>query len=144
MATEPKELTEARTLLGKFEADMRAPASLAHLSEALAVLEDVHVDSPPAVAEIASNIAFAYQKKVQVEVESLFAREPLLHGEIVDHWTSVFAEFERTGFALSPAAALVRSKMLMGRVEKDIKLMSPAEQQELLERLQRNASSGDN
>ena len=143
MPPEPNLLTEARTLLGKFEAEMHAPTALGHLSEALALLADLRADPSLNVADIASNIALTYQKKVQVEIESLLTREPVLHGEIVDHWTNVFAEFERAGFVLSTAAATARSKMLMGRIERDISLMSPAERQDFLERLQRKLSNGD-
>lgn len=137
MPAEPRELTEARQLLGKFETEMRRPEGLVHLSEALSLLAEVRATAESErIAQVASNIALAYANKVRAEVEPLLAQEPAPHWEIVDHWQKVFTEFERAGFTLPADVAGARSRLLMKKLERDITLMSPAERQELLEKLQ--------
>jgi len=137
MAYEPRELTEARELLGKFEAEMSRPKGLVHLSEALPLLADVCAAAESErTTQVASNIALAYVRKVQTEVEHLMRQESPPHWEIVCHWQKVFAEFERSGFALPAETAEALSKLLMKKWRKDISLMSASERQELLEKLQ--------
>lgn len=137
MPSEPEELAEARELLGKFEAEMHRPEGIAHLSEALSLLADVRAGAESErIAQIASNVALTYAKKIQGEVELLLSREPSVHWEILKHWHKVFAEFERAGFAAPADAEGVHSKLLMKIFKKDIALMSPSERQKLLERLQ--------
>ncbi|MEK6755208.1 MAG: hypothetical protein AABZ02_03550 [Bacteroidota bacterium] len=137
MPTEPKELTEARELLGKFEAEMHRSEGIIHLSEALSLLADVRAGAESErIAQIASNIGLTYVKKAQAEVEVLLTRAPSAHWETVDHWQKVFAEFERSGFTLPADAATARSRLLMKKTEREIDLMSPTERQQLLEKLQ--------
>jgi hypothetical protein len=137
MPTEPTELTEARALLGRFELDMHRPESLVHLSDALSLLADMRADagSEP-VKLVASNLSLAYLKKAQAAVEELLAREPSVHWDIVDHWQEVFAEFERSGFALPRDISETRSKLLMKKMNREIALMSPSERKALIEKLE--------
>ena len=100
---EPKELTEARQLLGKVEAEIRSPEGLVHLSEGLSLLVDVRASAESeSIAQVASNIALTYAKKVKSEVEALLAQESAPHWEIVGHWQKVLAEFGRSGLPLTP------------------------------------------
>ena len=129
MAAESRELTEARALLARFEAEMRKPEGLAHLSEALALLADLRDEGETdRSALVASNMAQAYAAKVQREIEGL-AREQIVHMEIILHWLSVLQEFENAGFPLPPGMDASRSTLLLKR-------MSPSERQVLLQKLQ--------
>src|SRR3972149_818366 len=123
MPTEPKELTEARELLGKFEAEMHRSEGIIHLSEALSRLADVRAGAESErIAQIASNIGLTYVKKAQAEVEVLLTREAPAHWETVDHWQKEFAEFERSGFTLPADAVAARSRLLMKKTEREIDL----------------------
>lgn len=87
MQREPKALAEARQLLGKFELEMRSPEGLVHLSEGLSLLADVRANAESeTIAQVASNIALTYAKKVKTEVEALLPQEPAPHSEILAHW----------------------------------------------------------
>ena len=142
MAQELRELTEARELLGKFEANMHTSEGLAHLSEGLSLLADIRTDGEAdSVVQVASNIAIAYMKKVHAVVERLIVQEPPPHWEIVGHWGRVFGEFERSGFTLPAQIAETRSKLLLKKWEKDIAQMPPTERQEFIRKLQ--ARDGD-
>lgn len=137
MPTEPNELTEARALLGRFEEEMHRPESLVHLSDALTLLADMQGDAgSEQVRLVASNLSFAYLKKVHAAVEELLAREPSVHWDTVDHWKEVFAEFERSGFDLPQDISETRSKLLRSKIERHIALMSPSERKALIEKLQ--------
>jgi len=130
MAPEPKELTEARQLLGKFEVEMRSPEGLIHLSEGLSLLADVRATAESEkIAQVASNIALTYAKKVKTEIDTLLGQEPAPHWEIVGHWQKVLTEFERSGLPLPDGMGVPFLDLL-------IKKLSPAERQELLEKLQ--------
>lgn len=136
MPTEPAELAEARAHLEKFEAKMRTPDGLVHLSEGLALLENFRTGgASERFAEVASNLALAYAKKVQSEVESLISREPSIHLEVFDHWRKVFAEFDQSGFTLPQEVINARSKLWGRTIDKHVELMSPSERKDLLERL---------
>lgn len=129
MPAEMKEMTEARALLARFEAEMHKPEGIVHLSDALALLADVRdAGASDKATEIASNIVMAYARKANRAVENL-AREPIVHIEVVEHWHKVFREFEQAGFALSPEIASAQFTLLL-------KKMSPSERQVLLEKLQ--------
>lgn len=137
MPDEPEELTEARELLEKFEAQMRKPEGVVHLSEALSLLADVRAGTDSErIAQIASNVALAYARKVQSEVELLLSREPAVHWEIVNHWQNVFSEFEHSGFPVPQEVANTRSKLVMTKWDREIALMSPTEKEKFLERLE--------
>jgi hypothetical protein len=137
MPTEPNELTGARTLLARFEAEMHRPEGLVHLSEALLLLADIRADAESEkVRQVALNLSLAYAKKVQAQVEPLLSSEEPVHWETVEHWQKAFGEFERSGFTLPQDVADTRSKLLMKKMDREIALMSPSERKELLERLQ--------
>src|SRR2546423_888203 len=123
MALEPNELSEARELLGKFESNIRRPEGLVHLSEALSLLAEVRANAEPErIAQVASNIALAYVKKVHGEIEPLLTQELPPHWEIVNHWQKVLVEFERSGFALPANVVEARSALLMKKYEREIAL----------------------
>jgi len=129
MPSEPRELAEAREQLAEFEAAMDRPDGIPPLSDALALLADLRDgEAGGRDAQIASNIARAYEKKVLREVERL-AREHIVHIDTVVHWLNVLETFESAGFVLSPETATARSTLAL-------KKMSPAERQALLERQQ--------
>ena len=129
MPAETKELTEARALLARFEAEMHKPEGIVHLSDALALLADVRdAGGSDKATEIASNIVMAYARKAYRAVENL-AREPIVHIEVVEHWHKVFREFEQAGFSLPPEMASAQFTLLL-------KKMSPSERQVLLQKLQ--------
>lgn len=137
MPIEPNELTEARALLARFETEMLRPEGLVYLAEALSLLNDIRADTESEkIGQVASNLALAYAKTVQAQVEPLVSREPPVHWETVEHWQKVFSEFERAGFALPQGVAETRSKLLMKKLDREIALMSPSERKGLLERLQ--------
>lgn len=136
VSAEPVDLAEARALLEKFEAKMRTPEGLGHLSDGLALLADLRTGaSSERYAQVASRLAMAYARTAQGAVESLLSREPSIHWEVFDHWRKVFAEFEQSGFTLPQEVADVRSKLWDKTMDKYIKQMSPSERNELLERL---------
>ena len=63
MPAEMKEMTEARALLAKFEADMHKAEGIVHLSDALALLADVRdAGAAGQSATIASNITTPAEK----------------------------------------------------------------------------------
>jgi hypothetical protein len=127
---EPKELTEARELLGKFEVEMRRPEGLVRLSEGLSLLADVRATAESErITQVVSNLALAYARKVKAEVELLLAQDLPPHWEIVAHWQQVLTEFERSGFSLPKEIGEPFLELL-------IRKLSPAERQELLEKLQ--------
>jgi hypothetical protein len=129
MQPDGKEMNEARGLLAKFEAEMHKPEGVVHLSEALSLLADIRDGGESdKVVEIASNIALAYARKIQREIENL-AREPIVHLEIVEHWHKVLQEFDHAGFPLPPEMEAARFTLLL-------KKMSPSERQYFLEKLQ--------
>lgn len=109
----------------------------AHLVDGLSLLAAVREGLMSShEVQVASNVAFAYARKAAAEVESLLSREPLIHWETVNHWKNVFSEFERAGFSLPQDVAQSRSKLFMRDAERVIKLLSPSERKELLDRLQ--------
>ena len=129
MPAETKEMTEARALLAKFEADMHKAEGIVHLSDALALLADVRdAGDSGQSATIASNIALAYARKIQRVLE-LLGRETIVHADTVAHWNKVCEEFEQAGFPLPPEVTAARSTLLL-------KKMSPSERQTLLRRRQ--------
>ena len=135
MPNEPIELTDARVLLGRFETEMHRPEGLAHLSEALSLLADIRADTESErVRQIALNLSLAYARKVQEQIETLLSRETF-HWETLEHWQKMFAEFERSGFALPRDVADTRAKFVMKKMEREIAHMSPSERTELIERL---------
>jgi DNA-directed RNA polymerase specialized sigma24 family protein len=134
---EPAELVRARDLLGRFEAEMGRPEAAAHLSEALSLLAEVRDDAESeSVARVATNLAMAYARKIQTEVEELLSREPLIHLQVIAHWQKTFAAFESAGFALPEAVAAARSRLTFEEARKAIRQLSPAQRQELLQQLQ--------
>jgi hypothetical protein len=131
MPGESRELMEARGLLARFEAEMRKPEGIAHLSEALELLGDIRdAGESDRDALVATNIAQAYATKVQREIEGL-AREQIVHMDTILHWLSVLREFENAGFPLTAGLESARSTLLL-------KKMSPSERQVLLQKLQAN------
>lgn len=137
MTTEPVELIKARALFGIFEVQMRRPEGIVHLAEALSFLADVRADTASEKnGQIASNLALAYVRRVQREVESLLSLEPSVHWETVSHWQKVFAEFEQCGFTLPQEVGETRSKLWAKKAHSELRLMSQSERKELLEKLQ--------
>src|SRR5438128_646516 len=93
-------LTEARECFRRFEAEMEYPEGLTHLSEALSQLADIAADTlSAALQQTCSTMASTYARRVQARVQPLLTQS-LVHEEILDHWRTVFLEFERSGFAL--------------------------------------------
>lgn len=137
MPTESKDLVEARGLLGRFEAEMEHADCLPHLVDGLSLLAAVRENSTSSIEQqVASNVALAYARKAGANVESLLSREPRIHWETVNHWRNVFSEFEQAGFELPQEVAQIRSSLSMREAERAIKLLSPSERKELLDRLQ--------
>lgn len=137
MQNEPDELTNARALLARFEAEMNRPEGLVHLQEALSILADIrgHHESGD-VNQIASNLPLAYARKVQARVEPFLSSEQPIHWETVEHWLKIFQEFENSEFVLPQDIAETRSKLLMEKMKREIGLMSRAERKKFLEQLQ--------
>ena len=134
---EPTKLASARGLLGKFESEMHRPEATAHLSEALSLLAELRDDTESeSVARVATNLAMAYAKEIQAEVEALLAREPAIHLDVIAHWQKTFSAFENAGFALPEAVAAVRSRLAVEEARKAIRQLSPTQRQELIQRLQ--------
>lgn len=136
MYAEPDELIEARALLGKFEAEMERPDSLGDLTSALSLLAYVRANASPEFGQVATNLAIAYAKRTQDVVESLLAREPSLHGGTVDHWQAVLTAFLQYELAFPPEVTKTRSKLIMRKANKTIKLLSPEDRQRLIALLQ--------
>ena len=112
MASEPKELAEARALLAKFEADMARADALGYLADALAMLADIREsDASTSYGQLAENVALSYSRKVHSRVEALLSGEPLIHWDTLNHWEEVFAEFERSGFSLPQETVETRSRL---------------------------------
>lgn len=135
--TEPNELTKARTLLGRFETEMHRPEGLVHLSEALSLLADIRAGSASEqVKQVALNLSLLYANKIQVQIELLLSREPSIHWTIFEHWKKILDEFECSGFELSQDVAETRKKLRMREVNKEIRLLSPSEHEQLVRLLQ--------
>ncbi len=112
MTSEPKELAEARALLARFEVDMARAEALGYLADGLAMLSDVRdADASTTYGQLAENVAMSYSRKVRLRVESLLSGEPLIHWDTLNHWEEVFAEFERSGFALPEETVETRSRL---------------------------------
>lgn len=138
MHGEPEDLIEARALLVKFEAEieMGRPAPLGDLTSALSLLAYVRANASTEFGQVATNLAIAYAKRTQVVVESLLAREPSLHGDTVDHWQAVLTAFLQYELAFPPEVAETRSKLIVRKVNKEIKQLSPEDRQRLVALLQ--------
>ena len=140
MPTEPPELTEARALLARFEAEMHRPEGLVHLSDALLLLADARAGAvSDQTALVATNLSLAYLRRVQKAVEALLARESSFHWETINHWRDVFGEFELSGVGLSQDVVETRSKLLNKKVE----LMPLSERQALIEKLEASGKKKD-
>ena len=64
MPIEPRDLTEARRLLSKFEAEIERSEGLAHLLEALSLLADVDIDATSTeLQQTCSNMVFTMREK---------------------------------------------------------------------------------
>lgn len=136
MPIEPTELVEARAHLERFESRMQTPEGLVHLSEGLALLQVIRTDgTSERLDEIAFNLALAYAKKVQCEVESLLSREHSIHLDVFGQWLKVFAEFDQAGFTLPQEVTNARSKLWDRTSNKYLKQLSPSERKDLFERL---------
>ena len=136
MREEPEELTEARALLGTFEAEMGRPDSIGDLTSALSMLAYVRANESTEFGQVAANLATAYAKRAQEAVESLLAREPTLHWDTVDHWQTVLTTFLQYELAVPPEVAETRSKLIRRKMDREIKLLSPEERQRLIALLQ--------
>jgi len=133
MATEPPELTEARALLARFEAEMHRPEGHVHLSDALFLLAELRERGvSDQMTLVATNLSLAYLKRVQKAVETVLARESSLHWEVINQWRDLFGEFELAGFELPQDVIETRSKLL----DKKVELMPLSERQALVEKLQ--------
>jgi len=133
MATEPPELTEARALLARFEAEMHRPEGHVHLSDALFLLAELRERGvSDQMTLVATNLSLAYLNRVQKAVETVLARESSLHWEVINHWRNLFGEFELAGFELPQDVIETRSKLL----DKKVELMPLSERQALVEKLQ--------
>ena len=140
MQIEPPELADARALLERFEGEMSRQEGLMFLSDALSLLSDIRDDAASAqLVLVASNIAFAYAKRVQRAVDALLDREPTVHWETINHWRNVFDEFEVAGFELPQDVVETRSMLLSKKTE----LMPASEREELLKRLQAEKDKGN-
>lgn len=136
MHGEPEDLIEARALLGKFEAAMGHPDSIGDLTSGLSLLAYVRANASTEFGQVATNLAIAYAKRTQVVVESLLAREPSLHGDTVNYWQAVLTAFLQYELAFPPEVAETRSKLIMRKMNREIKLLSPEERQRLIALLQ--------
>ena len=140
MQIEPPELADARALLERFEGEMSRQEGLMFLSDALSLLSDIRDDAASAqLVLVASNIAFAYAKRVQRAVDALLDREPTVHWETINHLRNVFDEFEVAGFELPQDVVETRSMLLSKKTE----LMPASEREELLKRLQAEKDKGN-
>lgn len=136
MSHEPEELTEARHLLAKFEAQMGRPEGFVYLNDALPLLASACENAEfPGADQIASNIAAAYLRKVQAAVEEMLVCEPLVHTETVDQWQKVFNRFELSAFPFPKEVAETRSKLVLRKLKQNLKLLTREERREFLERL---------
>lgn len=130
MPSESNELTRARELLGKFEAEMGRAEGIVYLSEGLTLLTEVRESAESdRVTQIAANIALTYAKKARAQVEAMLGQEPPPHWEIVAHWQEVLAEFRRSGFSLPDEIGEPFARLLVNK-------LTPEERQELLVKLQ--------
>jgi hypothetical protein len=133
MPDQPRNLTNARELLSKFESEIGHPESLVYLSEALALLADVATDvtSSAELKQTCSNIASAYARKVQEKVRPLLEQESPIAWETIDHWRKVFSEFEVSDFTF-PSVSESQSALMKKMVEQ----MPISDQKRLLQLLQ--------
>ena len=137
MASEPRELAEARALLARFEADMARAESVRYLADALSLLADVReTHAATDYGPRASNVALSYAKKVQARVASMLSGEPLIHWDVLGHWEELFAEFERSGFPLPEEMDDTRSRLWRRKADRAVGAMSSSERSELLNKLQ--------
>jgi hypothetical protein len=133
MPIEPKDLTEARMLLSKFEVEIERSEGLVHLSEALSLLANVATDATfVELKQTCANVASAYARKVQAKVQLLLTQEPLVDWETEDHLLRVFSEFERSGLALPSAVTECHSELFVRKIEYLMGRMSPAERERYL------------
>ena len=136
MAIEPGDLTEARRLLSKFEAEIERSEGLARLLEALSLLADVAMDATSTeLKQTCSNIVSTYARKVEAKVHPLLTQESPVYRETVDHWLRVFSEFARSGFALPSKVTECHSKLSARQVKQIVEEMSPSQAERLFQLL---------
>lgn len=136
MPTEQNKLTEARKLFARFETEMDRPEGLTYLSDALSILADIRADSESEnIKQVTSNIALAYAKKVQAQVELLLSHKQPVHWETVEHWQKVFSEYSNSEFVPPQEIAETFSKLKNNKIEQAVKLMPPEERKRLIEQI---------
>jgi hypothetical protein len=122
-------------LLSQFERQMERSEGVTYLADALAWLAVVATDARAAALwPTCNDIVTTYALKVQEKVQPILTQESPVPLETFNHWCRVFAEFERSGFAL-PASVTQCSTQVFSRWFTQ-RYPSVEEQQQYLQLLQ--------
>lgn len=94
MDKEPKELTDARNLLGKFEKIINQTDSIFLLGDALSLLEELTITVvPKTFKDIAKNICKTYAEKIFSQAQKVLPAADILETETIKHWSDMMGLF---------------------------------------------------
>lgn len=91
---EPAQLVSAREHLSLAEAEFQSEAGLAHLTEGLALLEEVAFDGPAKYRTIAANLLSAYSTRICESIRRLVEADPGLPEPDLEHLFKVLLAFD--------------------------------------------------
>ena len=135
MPIESRDLATARVLFDRFERQMEHSEGISYLADALAWLAVVATDTRlAALWPTCTHLVTTYAMKVQEKVQLLLTQESPVPLETFNHWCRVFAEFERSGFALPESVAQCSTQVFSRWFTQ--RYPSVEEQQQYLQRLQ--------
>ena len=136
MEPEPRELSEARELLGKFEQLENDPSGLPYLKRGLKLLcETIEGSQSDRDKRIARNILGTHRSKVLSRAKLLLSNPKSYELETLEHWHRVMKAFTDSGFDDDPKFNAARDDLFTVWLRLWFHSLSPWQQQELLKEL---------
>ena len=141
MRESPK-LIEARERLSRAERHYRAKEGLLHLTEGLALLEDVMAGESGPDQELARNLASAYSARIYRAVRKQIDEDPALPEPELEHLFHVLLAFDQCSAELPVEASTTKVKLARLLVDLYYEGHSPEAKRAALEQLASVTGSG--
>jgi hypothetical protein len=142
MGRESKELTEARRLLARAEAELGSADGLACLADGLALLDDIVAAGSPAEAAVARNLASAYAGRLCAKVDGWLA-DPYLPEPRLELAFKLLTAFDAFVQALPQAARETKIEVARRLIDRYYEGHSPERKRQAFRELAKLADGGE-
>jgi len=135
---EPRELTEARDRLARFEERQNNPSALSDLLHGLERLHEIiEGDHLTDYKRRAQNLLRTYQSMVLAKIEPMISKPESFVIETMDHWRNVMKTFSDAGFDDDEKFNVALNNLSLKLLSRRIQLLNPWEREQLLKELKR-------